>query len=813
MNTDKTQISQSKEATARQQLTKLQRKWRKYKSVELLLWALSISVLAMAAVYLVVPWSAGALTGTGALLAVWVWGGLLWWRGLRQITLYDVAQYLNKHHPTLENSSELLLLPEEDLNLLAKMQRQKVSLALLGAVSKATLPHQLPKAALTLLGSGMLASLLFTLNFGVAHLPKGTQKNIASDTLNNTTQLPKHLPASIQSIQAIVQAPAYTRLGAQVAPELNIKAVENSMIRWKVRFKGDITQAAIVFNTGDSLRLQPNPQRTNEYVAQWRLKEKGFYQLVFRQTTQKAALSASNEWQSSEFFSLTPVPDTRPKLSLAGINDYEELEFKPNIDISFNAKITDDYGVTDAYIVATVSKGQGESVKFREQKLRFGNFVPGRRSHQLHKTLNLQKLGMAPGDELYFFVEAIDNKNPQAQKGRTEMFFVSIQDTTREQLTAEMGNGVNKLPDYFRSQRQLIIDTEKLLRNKATMPRDSFEYRSNGIGVDQKILRLRYGKFLGEEYEVSIGGDERHDGHNHDHEHHKHDDKGKRDTVRYKDKKTGKIITEVHYEGDGHGDHDHGHSQWKKRTSSLEVLKRNEKDHKHRPKSAAPSNNPNDYVPTSVMHLHNLMEEATFFDEVLKKQLKEALVNMWQSELHLRTHRPKASLPYQYKALKLIKQIQQKSRVYVERIGFEPPPIKEKEKRLKGELEDIRNVYKKRNTEAQVLYPNIRKVLPLLEQWRNHRITLPTIRQKQWLRAAGSELATVAIDKPGQFLTALKTLQKLTQDQLTPVEINRVLPYLINALWRALPQKAAEPGTQRKVKNRLLEIYLNKLGR
>lgn len=402
MNTDTTQISQSQEATTRQILKKLQSKWRKYKRVELLLWALSISALTMAAVYLAVRWSAGALAGAGALLTVLVWVGLLWWRGLRQITLYDVAQYLNKHHPVLENSSELLLLPEEDLNLLAKMQRQKVSNALIEVATQATLPHQLPKAALTLLGSGVLASLLFTLSFGVAHLPKGTPTSVANDTLHNTTQLPQQLPASIQSIQAIVQAPAYTRLGTQVAPELNIKAVENSVIRWKVRFKGDIAQAAIVLNTGDSLRLQPSPQQANEYVAQWRLKEKGFYQLVFRQTSQKAALSSSNEWQSSEFFALTPVPDARPKLSLVGINDYEEFEFKPNINISLSAKITDDYGITDAYIVATVSKGQGESVKFREQKLRFGNFVPGGRSHQLHKTLNLQQLGMAPGDELYF---------------------------------------------------------------------------------------------------------------------------------------------------------------------------------------------------------------------------------------------------------------------------------------------------------------------------------------------------------------------------------------------------------------------------
>jgi hypothetical protein len=824
MNTEATPINQSKEATALQLLKKLRQRWQKQKALELLLWAASISVLAVVAVHLLLQASVITLALVGTVLAIGLWVGLVQWRGLRQISLQDVAQYLNKQHTALENSSELLLLSEEELNLLAKMQRQKVSLALTQVAHKTPLPHQLPKAVLTLLGAGLLAIVLFTLNFETALSPKGTQKNIASDTLNKTTQLPPQMLASIASIQAIVQAPAYTGLGTQVAPELNIKAPENSLIRWKVRFKGEVAQAAIVLNTGDSLKLQPNLQQANEYLAQLSLKEKGFYQIVFKPSTQQAAINA--EWQSSEFFALTPIPDAQPKLSLSGINDYEELEFKSSMDISFSANIKDDYGVTDAYIVATVSKGKGESVKFREQKLRFANFAAGQRSYQLRKMLNLQKLGMAPGDELYFFVEAIDNKRPQAQKGRTEVFFVSIQDTTREQLTAEMGNGVNKLPDYFRSQRQLIIDTEKLLKAKASMAQEVFEKKSNEIGVDQKILRLRYGKFLGEEYETTIGGDDRHDGHDH-HDHHDHDKhdhdkhdhdkhdhkKHKKDTIRYKDEKTGKMIVEVHYEGDGHGDHDHGHKKWKSKRSSLAVLKRNEKNHNHRPKSGAPSNNPNDYVPTSVMHLHDLMEEASFFDEVLKKQLKEALVNMWQSELRLRTNRPKASLPYQYKALKLIKQIQQKSRVYVERIGFEPPPIKEKEKRLKGELEDIQNPYKKRSTEDKLLYPNIRKVLPMLEQWRNAQVALPNATQKQWLRAAGSELAVVAIDKPGQFLTALQSLQKLSQDKFTPAQVKQVLPYLIKALWRAVPQNAAEPSSRQRTKNRLLKIYLNKLGK
>ena len=62
---------------------------------------------------------------------------------------------------------------------------------------------------------------------------------------------------------------------------------------------------------------------------------------------------------------------------------------------------------------------------------------------------------------------------------------------------------------------------------------------------------------------------------------------------------------------------------------------------------------------------------------------------MWDAELHLRMGEPQKALPYEYQALKLIKEVQQASRVYVERVGFEPPEIKVAEKRLSGELDEI----------------------------------------------------------------------------------------------------------------------------
>jgi hypothetical protein len=50
---------------------------------------------------------------------------------------------------------------------------------------------------------------------------------------------------------------------------------------------------------------------------------------------------------------------------------------------------------------------------------------------------------------------------------------------------------------------------------------------------------------------------------------------------------------------------------------------------------------------------------------------------MWQSELNLRQGHPDLALPYAYRALKFIKQVQQASRIYLSRVGPELPPIEE----------------------------------------------------------------------------------------------------------------------------------------
>src|SRR6185369_8412762 len=124
-------------------------------------------------------------------------------------------------------------------------------------------------------------------------------------------------------------------------------------------------------------------------------------------------------------------------------------------------------------------------------------------------------------------------------------------------------------------------------------------------------------------------------------------------------------------------------------------------------------------------HSHDNSEESTFFIQSLKAKLKAAVTIMWDAELYLRLYQPEKSLPYQYKALNLLKEISNDSRVYVHRSGFDPPPLKE-ERRLTADLSEIKTNTNSHQANAEQVYPAIRQGLMIVEKMLAEKSTTAT---------------------------------------------------------------------------------------
>jgi hypothetical protein len=453
---------------------------------------------------------------------------------------------------------------------------------------------------------------------------------------------------SFETSNVSITPPAYTKLPARRTSDLNVSALVGAKLQWDVKFSHDHDLAVkLANNRGEEVVFQ---KQNGSFRYQDKLAGSGLY-------TIKAFWKDSMIYQS-DFYKLEALPDLAPKIEPASKELYQYHFLKDNKTIQVSARISDDFQVRQAFIVATLARGSGENVKFREVK--FPLVPTDFKQANLKKTINLNELNFAPGDELYYYWAAIDNRQPEANFSKSDTYFIVYKDTSQIEEAELATMAVNIMPEYFRSQRQIIIDTEKLIVKKKKLPVKEFNSISNETGFDQKVLRLRYGQYLGEEFETSIGGG------------------GLPAEADQAPSGTG-IVDAFTHKSDGEGE--------AAERRATEPAHTEGHDHAHEKETS--SKDPLAALMEQYTHSHDDAETNTFYEQSTRSLLKMALEQMWQSELHLRLYEPEKALPFEHKALEYLKSAQHKARTFVKKSGYDPPPIKEKEKRLTGELKDV----------------------------------------------------------------------------------------------------------------------------
>ena len=698
-------------------------------------------------------------TSTQLVFSFTLLGGIiLFYRqsGLGKLKPALVARLFNQHYPKLEYSSQLLLEEPEGLSVPARLQRKKVAQQLSREKLKNP-PVRLLEASLWLLIALLVSSLLiyFAGFFYPTGLPgeRGREAGTtAADTVFTET-LQEAIPA-LKEGRLRVSPPDYTRQDPYYTQLASLRAPEGSRLTWQLEFSEKVNHLWLVLSTGDSLAFSLTAK--GRFTTQLVLTNSVLYQLVWQYGADKI--------NTTEYLRLEAIPDETPLLQIQQPEQYSR-EQTP-MPIRFEGEVSDDYGLTDAYLQLTISQGSGENVSFREEKVWFEQeFSSQPKKVQLRKTLDPGALGMVPGDELYYYLVAFDNRQPKVQRSRSETWFYHWLDTANQSAFEMSGMAMDIMPDYFRSQRQIIIDTEKLIKERPRLSEEEFEQRANNLGVDQKLLRLRYGKFLGEEFESGYGSPEpgRNEGAHPEHEGEEH------------------AGEEQEEEGALPGEVEHEHT----------VPAHEE--------PVAPSGGA---LLREFMHAHDTEEGATFYEESIKVKLKAALAEMWESELRLRTLRPKEALPFQYRALEIIKNVQQATRIYVERIGFEPPALKPAEKRLTGELNEVASVGRTSSTKPVDSLAAIRELVPVLQ-----RTQQP---EKELARRAGQELAAIVQLQPvNAYLQALKSIAKLAEGESPPEAGKQAL---LRTLYSLLPDARYEIRKRPPLRTSLEEKFMQKVG-
>jgi hypothetical protein len=543
------------------------------------------------------------------------------------------------HRYAGDTEYSLHLLEKEDLNVAEQMQLDRIS------DNQPAFPYsRIYRGMLTYL-SLLLGAVLFYFIYPKIKSSDSQQPGILNRSESNLPDKIESAPALV-SAELSVKPPAYTGLPFRNSKDLNVSAISGSRLEWKIRFDHAENLSVRLANArGEEVSFTKNED-------------------IFRysdQITGSGLYTIKGYWKDSlvyqsDFYKLEALPDLAPKIEPASKELYKYHLINDSKTVRVSAKISDDFQVKQAFIVATVARGAGENVKFRE--MRFPLSPNQFKQANVEKTINLNELNFAPGDELYYYWAAVDNRQPEANFTKSDTYFIVYKDTAQIEEAELATMAVNIMPEYFRSQRQIIIDTEKLIARRKKLNKQQFNSASNEIGYDQKLLRLRYGQYLGEEFETSIGG-------------------GGNPV----EEAGGDIVDAFTHHSDGTGE---GAEQ---RGAEVHA---EEHDHNHG-KSEAPteSKDPLAVLMEQYTHSHDDAETNTFYEQSTRSLLKMALEQMWQSELHLRMYEPEKAIPFENKALEYLKSAQQKARTYVKKSGYDPPPIKESEKRMTGELKEM----------------------------------------------------------------------------------------------------------------------------
>jgi hypothetical protein len=577
----------------------------------------------------------------------------------------QAIQHLHEKFPGLEFSLELA--EKKDRNLIESLQWERVNSQFRGDQTLIFHKKLLPF---------FLAFLVSFSVFGLKMLDwrQNTPQGKSSDLVNNSAEKADEKPVTLQETTVTITAPSYAGIKSQSQSDFEIKALMGSEITWELEFSNaENVQVLLVNSDGESLDFAGN---AGKFSLKDKLNGSGIYAIQANQDGKMVF--------DSGFFPIEAIPDQSPVIVPTEKEVYKfHVKEDPKL-LEVRAKISDDYLITQVYLVATLARGSGENVKFRENRIPIDkrNF----QSSELRSVLDLNALDFKQGDELYYYWAALDNKSPEPNFSRSDTYFLKYLDSTAVSEADLAGMAIHVLPEYFRSQRQIIIDTEKLITQKKALKTQVYNSTSNEIGYDQKLLRLRYGQYLGEEFESGAGGGSVESG------------------------ESGNIL-------DGF-EHKHDQEEENEGGGLIQSAAQTESEHTHEEEGG--KNDEGDGLGSMLdafLHNHESEEMNTFFEGSTKGILKMALEQMWQSELHLRLFEPEKAIPFQYKALELLKSVQQKSRVYVKRTGFDPPPIREEEKRLTGELKDLeQQILKEQAAINQQLAPLAGRILGILQQ-------------------------------------------------------------------------------------------------
>jgi hypothetical protein len=280
-------------------------------------------------------------------------------------------------------------------------------------------------------------------------------------------------PPVIDLFQLFVDPPAYSGYESESYDALkDLEMLEGTSLSFDLAGES-IEELRVEFGE-ESLVLQKS--ETGTFGFDIRPDESSSFRFVMSNKTGHRA--------QTDTVQLTVLPDERPVIEW--IQPGKDITVKPEDLIPLELFVADDFGINAVILNLSISGTRQTSIVLHEGD---ADREPGSIEMNLFESLDLYELEVLDGDVISYSATAMDNKEPEPNLVRSEVFFIEVRvDKEPIELEGMDGEGETEEVDV----RALVIELKRIIRDTYAalgLPPDENQFANQEIGTALAELR------------------------------------------------------------------------------------------------------------------------------------------------------------------------------------------------------------------------------------------------------------------------------------------------------------------------------------
>lgn len=336
----------------------------------------------------------------------------------------------------------------------------------------------------------------------VLWLQPDTAAALSSEEDHNLTGADANGRIVVDELHVRIVPPSYSGLSVEEATgDAPLRVLVGSQIEVTVRARGPMDGATLGFN-GNTNRMRSVGETA--FAGAFTASASGAFEL---------RILADESLAPAPFVrAVETYPDAVPEVRLTEPAGDQLLRAVPNAPINVRWTARDDLGLASAQLKYIKSRGEGDAAKFTSGQLGQGSVeVLSAREWHGASALDLARLDVRAGDTLVFWVEARDRNPSPGNTGRSASLAIAIAGPEGVKLNLS-DLRPSEIGRFLLSQRQIIINTEKLHKERARLAPEEIKRRANAIAADQREFKNSFNDYIriegAGEHEGAVGAAE-----------------------------------------------------------------------------------------------------------------------------------------------------------------------------------------------------------------------------------------------------------------------------------------------------------------